>query len=140
MPPDDADPVGPVPSRPWAARAVGLAALAFGLATVGGAGLVLFGPEPARVAAGRTVPFVVWGNFLLGFAYVAAGAGLALGRRWAGALAAAIASATGLLALGLGAHVLSGGAFEPRTPWALLVRAGLWAGVAAWARRISSRR
>jgi hypothetical protein len=111
---------------------VGLAAAAFGLATIAAGGMVLFGPESARAAAGRTVPFVVRGNFLAGFASVAAGVGLFRGRRWGVAVAVAIAAGTGLMALAFGGHVLAGGAFEPRTGWALLVRTGFWAGLAAW--------
>lgn len=113
----------------------GLAALVFGLATLAAGGLVLFGPEAVRAAAGRAVPFVVWSNFLLGFAYVAAGAGLALGRPWAAALAAGIAAATGALALAFLARALRGGAFEARTAWALPFRALVWAWIAWWARR-----
>jgi hypothetical protein len=120
---------------PGALRAIGYAAVAFGFATIVAGGLVLFGPDAARAAAGRAVPFVVWTNFLAGFAYVAAGIGLAGGQRWAVGLAAGIAAATALAALAFGAHALSGGAFEPRTAWALLLRTGLWAGVAVWARR-----
>lgn len=125
---------------PGVVRAVGCGAAAFGVATVGAGGLVLFGPEAAREAAGHAVPFVVWTNFLAGFAYVAAGAGTARGRRWAVGVAVAVAGVTALAGLAFAAHALSGGAFEPRTVGALLLRAGLWAGIALWARaRIGGR-
>jgi hypothetical protein len=124
---------GPVPR---AARALGAVALVFGLATLWAGGRVLFGPAEIRAAAGQVVPFVLWGNFLAGFAYLAAGVGLAGGRRWAVALAIAVAAFTGLLALGFGAHVLAGGAYEPRTAWALLFRTALWVAISfgAWRR------
>ncbi len=114
---------------------VGSAAAAFGVATVGAAGLVLFGPDAARALAGRAVPFVVWGNFLFGFAYVVAGVGLVRGRPWARWLAAAVAAGTALLAVAFAVHALGGGAFEPRTVAALALRAGAWTALAAWAAR-----
>lgn len=126
---------GARPAPSGALRVVGYAAAAFGVATVLSGGLVLFGPQAARAAAGHAVPFVVWANFLAGFAYVAAGLGLAAGWRWAAHAAAGIALATGLVALTFAAHALSGGAFEPRTVGAILARTGLWAGIALWARR-----
>jgi hypothetical protein len=125
--------LGPTGER--ALRLVGLGAAGFGVATILAGGLVLFGPEAARAAAGRAVPFVLWANFLAGFAYVTAGVGLARGRRWAVALAAAIALGTALVVVAFAGHVAAGGAFEPRTAVALVLRAGLWAAVAAWARR-----
>ncbi len=128
------------PPVPGAARALGAVALVFGLATLWAGGRVLFGPEAVRAAAGQVVPFVLWGNFLAGFAYLAAGVGLAGGRRWAVAVAIAVAAFTGLLALGFGAHVLAGGAFEARTAWALLLRAGLWVVIAFLARRLLATR
>ena len=40
-------------------------------------------PGAARQAAGHYVPFVLWFNFLAGFAYIVAGVGLWMRRRWA---------------------------------------------------------
>ena len=37
---------------------------------------MLFGGEAARAAAGQFMPFVLWFNFIAGFAYVVAGVGL----------------------------------------------------------------
>jgi hypothetical protein len=81
------------------------------------------------------VPFVLWFNFLAGFAYVGAAVGLARGRRWAALLSLAIAAATALAFLALGAHVLGGGAFEQRTVAAMTLRTGVWAAIAASACR-----
>ena len=90
---------------------LGLALLAgaFGIATVVSGGRVLFGPEAVRAAAGQVVPFVLWFNFLAGFAYLAAAVGLWRARRWAAPLSLAIAAATALVFLALGVHVLRGG-------------------------------
>lgn len=126
-------PAGPrrAPGRP----AVALLGGALGIATVVSGGRVLFGPDSARAAAGAFVPFVVWFNFLAGFAYLAAAAGIALARRWAAPLSAAIAGATALTFLAFGAHVAAGGAYQARTAWAMALRTALWAAIAWWARR-----
>ncbi len=126
---------GPAPRRSWL-PAVALLAGAFGIATVVSGGRVLFGPETVRAAAGRVVPFVLWFNFLAGFAYLAAAAGLWRRRPWAARLALAIAAATGLVFLAFGVHVLRGGAFEPRTVAAMTLRTAFWAAiaVAVWRR------
>jgi hypothetical protein len=114
---------------------VALLAGVFGIATIVSGARVLFGPEVARAAAGRVVPFVLRFNFLAGFAYVVAAAGLASGRRWAALLAAAVAAATALVFAAFGVHVLQGGAYEPRTAVAMSLRTGVWVAVAAAACR-----
>ncbi|MDP1605693.1 MAG: hypothetical protein Q8L93_03465 [Rhodocyclaceae bacterium] len=116
--------------------AVAAIALVFGLATIVSGGKVLFGGEAARAAAGNYVPFVVWFNFLAGFAYVAAATGLATGQAWAAHLALAIAVATALVFLVFGLFVLGGAPFESRTIGAMTLRTALWAGIAwfAWCR------
>lgn len=112
-----------------------MAAGVFGIATVVSGGRVLFGPEPVRAAAGQVVPFVLWFNFLAGFAYLAAAAGLARARRWGALLSLGIAAATALVFLAFGAHVLRGGAFEARTAAAMTLRTAAWAAIAAAACR-----
>ncbi|HJS38897.1 MAG TPA: hypothetical protein VJ789_12310 [Burkholderiales bacterium] len=92
---------------------------------------MLFGGTAA--AAGNVVAFVVWFNFLAGFAYVAAGIGLWLRRRWAARLALAIAALSALVFAALGVHIASGGAYEMRTIFAITLRTTLWAGFAALA-------
>jgi hypothetical protein len=126
-------------ARPAWAFVAGPVALAFGALTVYSGGRVLFGPEAARVAAGSYVPFVLWFNFLAGFAYIAAGIGLALWRRWAIWLALGIAIATFLVFAAFGLHVAAGGAFEARTVLAMTLRSVFWAVVAALALRAQSR-
>jgi len=118
---------GPRPR--WLVPVAVLAAV-FGVATIASGGRVLFGDEAVRAAAGHAVPFVLWFNFLAGFAYVGAAVGIALARRWAALLSFGIAAATVLVFAALGVHVLAGGAFEQRTVAAMTLRAGVWAAIA----------
>lgn len=125
-------PAGSACSRGRAAvRAAAAVAALFGAATVASGGSVLFGSGAA--AAGNYVPFVAWFNFLAGFAYVAAGAGLWLRRPWAAWLALAIAALTALVFAALGVHIAAGGVYEVRTLGAMTLRTALWAGIAALA-------
>lgn len=70
--------------RGFLIRAMSLIAVGFGLLTIKEGGAILFGGEAAQASAGNFVPFVLWFNFLAGFAYVIAGAGLWLRHRWGG--------------------------------------------------------
>lgn len=116
----------------WAAA---LVAMAFGVLTIREGGGVLFGSEARRLAAGNYVPFVVWFNFLAGFAYVAVAAGLLARARWAAHLAFAVAAGTLAIFVAFGAHVASGGAYELRTVVALALRSAVWLAIAAVAYR-----
>lgn len=109
---------------------VSLVAVGFGLLTIKEGGTVLFGGEAARVAAGNYVPFVLWFNFLAGFAYVIAGAGLWALKRWAFWLALAIVIGTLAVFTAFGVHVLEGGAYEKRTVVAMTLRTAVWAVIA----------
>ena len=102
--------------------AISLLALGFGMLTLKEGGTVLFGDEAARTAAGNYVPFVLWFNFISGFAYVIAGVGLWLQQRWAVWLAAGIAVAIVLVFAAFGMHISSGAAYEQRTVIALSLR------------------
>lgn len=104
----------------WFIRTAAVVAVVFGVATIRVGGSVLFGN--GAQAAGNIVGFVLWFNFLAGFAYVAAGAGLWLRRRWSVQLALTIAAATVLVFAAFGIHVADGGAFEMRTVWAMTLR------------------
>ena len=88
----------PAPRRRWM-QAAALVAVAFGLLTLKEGGTVLFGGPEARAAAGQVVPFVLWFNFLAGFANVAGGLGLWRGERWSLILATALALGTGFWCL-----------------------------------------
>jgi len=116
--------------------AISVIAVVFGLLTLKESGAVLFGNAGARAAAGNYIPFVVWFNFLAGFAYVAAGIGLFMQRRWAMWLAIAIAVSTALASAALGVSILSGTPFEQRTAFAMGLRTVVWVTIAgvAWRR------
>ena len=119
-------------------RVIAQIAIGFGLMTIREGGAVLFYDGAGRDAAGSYVPFVLWFNFLAGFAYVIAGVGLWMRRRWATWLAMAIAVATALVFLAFGVHVALGGAWERRTVIAMTLRTLVWVGIAAIAWRRST--
>ncbi|MCV0426446.1 MAG: hypothetical protein K5905_13310 [Roseibium sp.] len=101
-------------------------AVIFGILTVLSGSIALFSSEGIRERFGDVVQFVLWFNFVSGFAYVLTGAGLWRRKRWA-----VIASVLLFLAiLGvftyLGLHIASGAAFETRTVVAMTFRASCW--------------
>jgi hypothetical protein len=110
-------------------RAAALFAALFGAATVFSGARVLFGDGAA--AAGNAVPYIVWFNFLAGFAYVVAAIGLWRRRPWAAGMALALALLTALFFAALGGHIAAGAAYEPRTVAAMALRTGFWLAVAA---------
>ena len=111
-------------------RILAVIGILFGLATLRAGGGVLFGDDATRIAAGDYVVFVVWFNFLAGFAYIIAGAGLLFHRAWAVQLARLIALATLAVFVAFGVHVASGGAFEMRTVAAMTLRSTVWLAIA----------
>ena len=115
-------------------------AIAFGLLTIKEGGMTLSGDPAAVAAAGHYVPFVLWFNFIAGFAYVIAGLGLWLRQPWAVWLAAGIAGATALACLAFALHVATGAAYEMRTAIALTLRLLVWTALAALAWRAGLQR
>lgn len=107
----------------------------FGILTVFSGGNALFGSAETRAAVGDAVPFVLWFNFLAGFAYVAAGVGLFLRQSWAVRVSIAILVTTVLVMIAFGLHVWLGGAYEMRTVWAMSLRTVIWSVVASLAIR-----
>lgn len=105
-------------------------AVVFGAVTVFSGGRALFGDAQAQGAVGNAVGFVLWFNFITGFAYVLTGIGLLRARFWASRVAAALALSTALVTLAFAVHVFSGGAFEVRTVGAMALRLGFWTLVA----------
>ena len=103
-----------------------MVAAVFGIITIIVGGKTLFGGAEERTAAGNIVPFVLWFNFVAGFAYVMAGVGLFLWKRWAAQLSAAIAAATIAVFVAFGIHIFLGGAFEARTVGAMIIRSVIW--------------
>lgn len=110
-----------------------LVAVVFGAATVVSGGRVLFGDGAA--GAGSYVAYIVWFNFLAGFAYIAAGIGLWRRKPWAAGIALALALLTALFFAALGGHIAAGAAYEVRTVVAMALRTGLWIAIAALACR-----
>ena len=110
-------------------------ALIFGGLTVFSGGRALFGGTEAVAAVGNAVGFVLWFNFLAGFAYMLAGVGLFLRHPPAVWISIAIFISTALAGLAFGYHVLQGGAFEMRTVGAMILRTGVWAIISAVAVR-----
>ena len=123
------------PRTPRWAAVLALVAIAFGAVTIVVGGKTLFGDVEVRSAAGNIVPFVLRFNFVAGFAYVIAGIGLLLWKRWAVHLSAAIAVATIAVFIALGIHILVGLAFEARTVGAMIIRSAVWVMIAVLARR-----
>lgn len=117
-------------------RIVAVLAVILGVATLRQGGAVLLGDADAVRSAGKYVPFVVWFNVLAAFAYVAAGVGLWLRRRWAAGLAFAIAIATLAAFVAFGIHVAGGGGYELRTVFAMSVRMIVWFAIALLSYRL----
>ena len=108
-------------------------AVMFGLLTIKSGGSVLFIDGAARQAAGNYVPFVLWFNFLAGFVYIIAGAGLWMQKQWAAKLSALIVVATLIVYAILGLYILGGGLYEMRTVIAMSFRSIIWVFIAIFA-------
>ena len=106
-------------------------AIAFGLMTIKSGGTVLFTNSEVRIAAGNYVDFVLWFNFLAGFAYIISGIGLWLNKYWATKLAIGIAAATIVVFAVFGLHILMGGTYEMRTVVAMILRSAICIIIAA---------
>lgn len=119
--------------RPVSLWAVSIIAILFGLLTIKAGGSVLFVDGEARQQAGNYVPFVVWFNFIAGFAYLIAGLGLWKQQRWSVWLAILIAVATLMVFALFALHILNGGSYEQRTVIAMSVRSAVWIFIAAFA-------
>jgi hypothetical protein len=106
-------------------------AILFGVVTVlvGGKALI------ADAAASDIVLFVLWFNFMAGFAYVIAGYGVFQWKPWAACLSAAIAIATVAAFVAFGIHVVLGGPFAVRTVGAMTLRSLVWIVIAVAACR-----
>ncbi|MEO8196824.1 MAG: hypothetical protein ABI689_08890 [Thermoanaerobaculia bacterium] len=103
--------------------------------TIKEGGGVLFWDAAARAAAGAYVPFVLWFNFLAGFAYVVAGIGLWRRARWSVGLSFGILLSTAAVFVAFGLHIFFGGAYENRTLIAMTLRTTVWLFLAVWAYR-----
>jgi len=125
-------------SRPNWQLGLALFAILFGLMTLKEGGAVLFINGVERQAAGQYVPFVLWFNFIAGFAYIVAGAGLWANKSWSVWLAMWIAGANLLVFAAFCVYVFTGGAYEIRTMIAMPARTLIWMLIAgiAWVQLI----
>ena len=110
-------------------------AVVFGLLTIKSGGSVLFVDGVAREEAGNYVPFVLWFNFLSGFAYLIAGAGLFMQKLWAAWMSVFIVAAIIVVFTLFGLHILNEGLYETRTVAAMSLRTFIWALIATYAYR-----
>lgn len=108
-------------------------ALVFGLATIYSGGEVLFVDGTGRIRAGDYIGFIVWFNFIAGFAYLLAAYGFYKSRQWSVIVSKIIVIAT-LIAFGaFGVHIFNGGAYEIRTIVAMIMRSAAWLGIVFFA-------
>lgn len=122
------------PKRPLWISILSAVAILFGIATIKEGGTVLF-TEAGQKSAGNYVPFVLWFNFMAGFAYVVAGVALYKLKSCSRRLAVVIAVSTSIVFILFGLHVLNGGAYEVRTVAAMTIRSTLWISIAIAALR-----
>lgn len=111
-----------MPTRTRSLTVVAILAIAFGLLTIVSGGRALFG----GVDMGAVVPFVLWFNFLAGFAYVAAGLSLWYQTGWATVLSIAIVLATAVVFATFLWLVWTGIPYESRTAGAMGLRLVVW--------------
>ncbi|PCJ76362.1 MAG: hypothetical protein COA53_03695 [Rhodobacteraceae bacterium] len=131
-----------IEKAPLAVKVLGVVAILFGVLTLYSGGSTLFIDGKARAAAGNIVGFVLWFNFLIGFAYIRAGVWLVRWQKCGIKLSTAIAGATLLVFALLGILIMNGGAYEQRTVGAMILRSGVWIVIAgyvnyAWRKRAS---
>ncbi len=105
-------------------------AIVFGSLSIKSGGLVLFTTGEFHQQQGNFVPFVVWANFLGGFAYIVAAIGLFRLKRWAGYLAYLIISMTVVVYAAFAVHIMGGGLYEVQTVVAMAIRTALWFAIA----------
>ncbi len=120
--------------RPTWLTIVAIIAILFGLMTIKEGGTVLF-TEAGKLGAGNYVPFVLWFNFIAGFAYIMAGIALFRLKSCVRRLATVIAASTVIVFILFGVHIFNGGAYELRTVAAMSIRSLLWVSVAVAALR-----
>lgn len=120
--------------RPKWLTIVSIVVILFGVATIKEGGTVLF-TEAGKISAGNFVPFVLWFNFIAGFAYILAGIAFLKLKSCVRRLATVIAVSTVIVFIMFGIHIFNGGAYELRTVMAMILRSTLWISVAVAALR-----
>jgi hypothetical protein len=114
-----------MPTRTRSVTIAAAVAVIFGLLTIFSGGRALFGGADM----GAVVPFVLWFNFLAGFAYAVAGLGLWYRTTWATGLSISIALATAIVFATFLWQVWSGKAYEARTMGAMGLRLATWVAI-----------
>lgn len=120
-----------MPTRTPSVTFAAIVAVVFGLLTIVSGARALFGGADM----GAVVPFVLWFNFVAGFAYVLAGVGLWYRSSWATGLSIAIALATAVVFATFLWKVWTGTAYEARTMGAMGLRLAVWVSIAILAVR-----
>lgn len=113
----------------FAIKASGVTAILFGIATVVSGGNAILNLHGIRKYSEEIVSFVLYFNFLAGFAYIITGIGLILRSRWAPAFAVTVAIATVIVFAGFGVWIFQGRAYEMRTLIAMSLRTAFWCSV-----------
>jgi len=95
---------------------------AFGGLTVFMAGSVIFDLFGIRAKEGNYVPFIVWTNFLAGWAYLMAAYGFIKEKKWTFGLLISFLVILIAAFVGLKMHIEAGGIYEERTVKAMMFR------------------
>ena len=120
--------------RPMMITVLAIIAVAFGALTLFSGGRNLF-DEAVIAEAGNTIGFVLWFNFLAGFAYIFAGYLLWKWKLCGVRLSAVIAGATLLVFLAMGIYVIQfDGLYNGKTVGAMVIRSSVWLTIAVLAR------
>ncbi len=120
--------------RPMMITVLAVIAVGFGALTLFSGGRNLF-DETVIATAGNTIPFVLWFNFLAGFAYIFAGYLLWKWKLCGVRLSAVIAGATLLVFLAMGIYVIQfDGLYNGKTVGAMVIRSSVWLTIAVLAR------
>ncbi len=120
--------------RPLMITILAIIAVAFGALTLFSGGRNLF-DDAVIATAGNTIPFVLWFNFLAGFAYIFAGYLLWQWKLCGVRLSAVIAGATLLVFLAMGVYVIQfDGLYNAKTVGAMVIRSSVWLLIAVLAR------
>lgn len=98
---------------------------AFGGLTIFMAGSVIFDLFGIRAKEGNFVPFIVWTNFIAGWAYLAAAYGFVKEKKWTFGLLISFLVVLIAAFVGLKMHIEAGGIYEERTVKAMMFRMGV---------------
>lgn len=106
----------------------------FGLMTLKEGGSTLFLSSAENTGSETAVPFVLWFNFLTGFAFLALGFGLIKNKIFPKKLSAVVSLLSALVLTAFLITVALGGAHMDRTLVAMPLRTAIWLGLWLWIR------